>query len=173
MMIGYKIFPTLGAFLAAALLVAGCSPRPRAVPATPVEIREKIDSSKGPLTLVHVWATWCDPCREEFPELMEVYRDQRGGGMQLILISADEPGQTEQVEQFLQQQGSPVGSLVSTELSQTFIETLSPNWSGALPASFFFDSTGKLVAEWEGKRTKKHYAETIEQLINQPKGTLQ
>jgi hypothetical protein len=43
---------------------------------------------------------------------------------------------------------------------------LSPNWSGALPASFFYDSTGRLVAEWEGKRSYEDYMTTIEQLLN-------
>ncbi len=46
----------------------------------------------------------------------------------MILVSADDPDELEAVEQFLVKQNCPVGSLVSTELTQNFIETLSPGW---------------------------------------------
>ena len=169
MMIVYRIFTKPSLFLALSLLAA-CSPKPTATPATPSAIKENIQTLEAPLTLVHVWATWCQPCREEFPELLKAYRENRNAGLELILISADEPSAGKSVEAFLIEQKSPVSSLISTELSQAFIETLSPNWSGALPASFFFDSTGKLLIEWEGKQSHEHYTKTIEQLLKQPKG---
>lgn len=156
------IFPMVGSLLVAA---AGCSPpSPKAVPATPAEIGAEVQASKAPLTLVHAWATWCPPCVKEFPELVKIHREFSEQGLGLILISADEPTDVGKVEDFLAQQNSPVDSLVTTELSQGFIETLSPNWGGALPASFFFIG-GRLVAEWEGMRSFAQYEETIRQLM--------
>jgi len=137
------------------------TPAPKALPATPDAIRAEIESSEAPLTLVHAWATWCAPCREEFPELLKTYAEYRDQGLKLILVSADEPDDLASVEVFLTEQGSPIGSLVATELSQKFIETLSPKWAGSLPASFFY-ADGKRVAEWEGKRTFEEYKEVIE-----------
>jgi thiol-disulfide isomerase/thioredoxin len=148
-------------------ILTGCNPIPPpvGVVATPLEIRASIRNSEEPLTLVHVWATWCDPCREEFPELMKVYREAHQRGLSLQLVSADDPADVETVNQFLREQQSPVNSLVSTELSGEFIELFSTNWSGSLPASFFFDANGKLVAEWAGKRSYDEYMQTIEQLL--------
>ncbi len=147
--------------------LAACSPPPTGTPATPQQIEESIRSATAPLTLVHVWATWCDPCRKEFPELLEAYRETRKSGLQLLLVSADNPNtDLDKVNQFLQEQQSPVGSLVSTELNQEFIEMFSTNWTGALPASFFFDANGTLVAEWQGKRSAQEYIDTITPLLS-------
>ena len=165
-MIERSILIKTGGLLFAGVLLASCSNPPSAIPATPETIRRTIESSTAPLTLVHVWATWCQPCREEFPELLEAYDRFRKDGVALILISADDPSETDAVEAFLLEYGSPVDTLVSTELSEKFIETLSPNWAGSLPASFFY-ANGSLLAEWEGKRTLEHYAETFEKLLKQ------
>jgi thiol-disulfide isomerase/thioredoxin len=163
MMIGYPLFPRIGLLLAAVLLLVACdAPMPVATHATPAAIKKQIEASKAPLVLVHVWATWCDPCREEFPEIVKVMK--RFQPLETILISADAPSETATVEAFLAEHGSPAGSLVSTELNQAFIESLSPQWAGSLPATFFFQA-GKLVREWEGKRTFKEYEETIESLL--------
>lgn len=163
MMIRYSTFPKIGIMAATILLFACNPPAPVATPATPNEIQQEIEISKAPLTLVHVWATWCDPCRDEFPELVKVINTFQS--LEVILISADDPAEATAVEEFLIEHQSPVGSVITTELNQKFIETLSPNWDGALPATFFYRE-GKLVSEWEGKRTFEEYAETIETLLN-------
>jgi thiol-disulfide isomerase/thioredoxin len=144
------------------LLFSGCKPpAPEAVPATPSEIVSKIRNVKK-LTLVHVWATWCAPCRDEFPELMHVIKEFPK--LDVILVSGDDPKEIQQVNEFLAEYESPIGSMVSTELNQEFIEAFSPEWAGSLPATFFY-SDGRLVAEWEGKRTYEEYKETIETLL--------
>ena len=165
-MIKYSPVLLCVAFLAA---LVSCAPRQPVVSiATPGAIKDAIEASNAPLVLVHVWATWCDPCRDEFPELMAVYSHFEKQGLELILISADDPAEIKSIEKFMQEQNCPVGSLVSTELSQKFIETLSPSWGGSLPSSFFY-AKGRLLHEWEGKRVYEVYAEQIESLLNNPK----
>lgn len=159
MMNKYSIFP----IALAALLLAACKPPlPAATVATPAEIAETLESTDQ-LTLVHLWATWCGPCRDEFPELVEVMH--HFPKLDILLISADDPADTAPVESFLLEYGSPAGSLVSTELNSAFIEAVSPNWGGSLPATFFYRD-GKVVREWEGKRTYGEYVDAIETLLN-------
>lgn len=166
-------FVRLMMMVSAAGLTGACSPAgsPTGVVATPLEISEAMaPSGEDRLKLVHVWATWCDPCREEFPELLRVYREEQGNGLSLLLVSADDPNDLDAVNRFLREQQSPVGSLVSTELTEEFIELFSTNWSGALPASFFYGADGTLLAEWEGKRSLEEYRDTIQQLLETMKG---
>ena len=48
------------------------------------------------------WATWCYPCRAEWPGLNQAQRDLAGDGLTLVAISVNEPAGT--VQQFLDQQ---------------------------------------------------------------------
>lgn len=157
--------------IGAAWIAAACGPKPPEVrTATPTAIRTKIKQSKAPLTLVHVWATWCQPCREEFPELMLVEQTYREKGVAFLLVSADNPETPQTVETFLNEQNSRIGSLISTELNQSFIEMLSPNWTGALPATFFYDAQGRLLHEWEGTRSRAHYENSIQRFLDKEQG---
>lgn len=171
MMIRCSIFTFLAS---AALITTSCRrdiPVPiSGIPADTNTIQSQIAQSRQPLTLVHIWATWCQPCREEFPELVKIHSQYAHQGLALLLVSADDPEDPGTVTTFLAEFESPVGSLIATELNQNLIESLSPTWSGALPASFFFGADGTLLAEWEGKKSYEHYAETIETLLKQTKG---
>jgi thiol-disulfide isomerase/thioredoxin len=41
------------------------------------------------VTLVNFWASWCDPCREEFPHMAALYRDFARRDFQVVAISDD------------------------------------------------------------------------------------
>ena len=46
---------------------------------------------KGKVVVLHFWATWCAPCREEMPALEAVYRQFHDKGLEVLAISADRP----------------------------------------------------------------------------------
>jgi len=164
-----------GLWLLLALLAlaasSGCRARNAVAPSVCVlaadKLGERIQQSTAPVTLVHVWATWCEPCREEFPELLRVRQDYASRGLELILVSADSPDARMSVERFLAERGVRSGSCLIDNPNAAFIDTLCTNWSGALPASFFFAPGGRLQRWWEGKAEYARYREASEQLLEQ------
>jgi len=51
------------------------------------------DQYRGKVLLVNIFATWCPPCRKETPELVSMYREFRGRGLAMVMVtqeSADE-----------------------------------------------------------------------------------
>ena len=54
-------------------------------------------------------------------------------------------------QRFLAEQGVSARTYLKTGDDMQFIDTLDPSWSGALPGSFLYDSSGRLVRFWEGK----------------------
>lgn len=56
--------------------------------------------------LFNVWATWCAPCRVEFPELVKTARKFGTRDFELITISVDDPKDAAKVKAFLEEQGA-------------------------------------------------------------------
>ena len=151
-----------------ALLCAGAPlPGARAAPdasvtATPVRsaplatILAEAKASGAPLVIVNVWATWCDPCREELPDLLRVYRAHRAEGLRLVMISADDAEARAQAGETLASAAARAGigrdldvtSYLKEDDDMRLIDGLDPRWSGALPATFLFDGAGRRVHSW-------------------------
>jgi thiol-disulfide isomerase/thioredoxin len=51
----------------------------------------------APLTLLNIWATWCIPCRHEFPELERLYTTYGGKGLAVVGVSVDAGGTDDRV----------------------------------------------------------------------------
>jgi thiol-disulfide isomerase/thioredoxin len=145
---------------AACLLEVGCSRaqpiRPdseRVTPVTAAGLNQAVTRAGAPVVLVNVWATWCGPCREEFPDLVRLERLWRGRGLKVLLVSADDKGDLPQVKRFLAERGVDFPTYLKAQKDMEFINGLDPRWSGALPVTFLYDGTGRLRDFWEGKTT--------------------
>jgi len=92
--------------------------------------------------LVNVWASWCEPCREEMPDLVRFYRDHRAQGLRVVLISADDDDQRAEVARILGALGFDGPAFIKRGNDMSFIDALDPKWKGALPATFLFDGHG-------------------------------
>ncbi|MGQ0642562.1 MAG: peroxiredoxin family protein [Gemmatimonadaceae bacterium] len=67
---------------------------------TPGELRS-LDDYAGHAVLLNVWATWCDPCREEMPSLERLHRDYGPRGLRIVAISIDDAGNEELIREFV------------------------------------------------------------------------
>ena len=129
------------------------------------ELGKRLQQSRAPLTLVHVWATWCVPCREELPIVLRVRQAYTNRGLEVILVSADPPDTRAAVAHYLEARDARFPSYLIDNPNASFINTLCTNWSGALPASFFFSPGGRLQRWWEGSAEYARYQKSVEQLL--------
>jgi peroxiredoxin len=148
------------------LIIAGCKGREQAVPAerkaepaaqattTGSEVgmrfpeysamwldgsKFELDTRRGKVVLVNVWATWCGPCRVEIPELQALHDKYGSRGFEVLGVSVDE-GHIDTVKQFVEEQKmtypvalDPEGRIAN--LLQTSM----------LPTSVLLDRDGKIV----------------------------
>jgi thiol-disulfide isomerase/thioredoxin len=114
------------------------------------DVQGLITESRGRVVLVNVWATWCDPCRDEFPGLVRLRKEIALRDFNLILVSADFASQRPQVERFLAGQGVDFPTYLKNQGDNDFIAQMSPAWSGALPATWLYRRDGTVAEFWEG-----------------------
>ena len=134
--------------MVAAILLAGSL-----VSAGPERILEEVRRPGAKVVVLNVWATWCLPCREEFPDLVRLEKAYRERGLRLVLVSADFPDAVDGARKFLSDHGVASDTFIKEGdlRDQDFIDGLDPRWSGALPATIVFDGAGRKTAFWEGK----------------------
>jgi len=131
------------------------------VPVTAGQVLEAVRGSGERVVLVNVWATWCSPCLEEFPELVKLQRNYAGKGLRVIFVSADFAEEVDGVYEFLAKQGVDFRTYLKTGNDEDFINALNPGWSGALPATLVFDSGGRLVNFSEGKASYEKFEQMV------------
>lgn len=156
--------PTSGAAASAASdsLAAGAGgTEPEVKPTDAPGLLAAVREGAAPVTLVNVWATWCGPCREEFPDLVKLERDYRDRGLRVLFVSADFDDQLGEAKQFLARHGVSATSYIKTGDDMQFIDALDKRWSGALPATFIYDRAGKLRAFREGKADYRYFEHEV------------
>ena len=123
-------------------------------------------SAQRPL-LVNFWATWCDPCREEFPDLVKIDKDYRPKGLDFIAISLDDLADIKtEVPKFLRQMNATMPAyLLNVPDPEKAINAIDPRWSGALPATFLYDAQGQVVFKHFGRVQPDELRSAIEKLI--------
>jgi cytochrome c biogenesis protein CcmG, thiol:disulfide interchange protein DsbE len=66
---------------------------------------------RAKVVLINFWATWCAPCRKEFPRLGAFYRRYHDRGLEVIAISIDRPGDLDKVRRQMTSIAYPVAVL--------------------------------------------------------------
>jgi|GEM_PF-28070 thiol-disulfide isomerase/thioredoxin len=103
------------------------------------------------LRLINLWATWCVPCVEEFPELVTLNRMYRDRGFELVSISTDDSAARPKALRFLEKQQSSSPNYIFTgDDKYRLIEAIDPKWQGALPYSLLVEPGGKIVYAHQG-----------------------
>ncbi len=103
--------------------------------------------SLGNVLVVNLWATWCVPCIQEFPELLKLRREYGSRGLDVVFISIDDDLKAKQkVLAFLKKmKASGTFYIKQTEDDELFINAINPKWSGGLPTTLVYDSSGRLA----------------------------
>jgi thiol-disulfide isomerase/thioredoxin len=136
---------------------------------TPVDeagFQKLIQTHKGKVVLYDFWATWCEPCRAEMPQLIQLQQKLRARGFELVTISADEPEQDADAEKLGRKFGvSGPAYRKQPKKDEDFINSIDPKWSGALPALFLYDRQGRKVQSFIGETDAKTLQAAIEKLL--------
>jgi thiol-disulfide isomerase/thioredoxin len=106
----------------------------------------------GKPLLINFWATWCDPCREEFPDLVKIDAEYRGK-IDFITISVDDIEDINTaVPKFLSDMKAemPAYILVTPDESAA-ISAVAKDWTGGMPFTILYNEKGGMAYFRQGK----------------------
>jgi thiol-disulfide isomerase/thioredoxin len=117
--------------------------------------------------LINFWATWCDPCRDEFPDLVKIDSQYALRGLEFVTVSLDDPEELSAgVPRFLREMNAFMPAyLLKSEDPGPAISYVDAQWSGALPATFLFNADGKLTYKRLGRINVVDLRAAIEKLV--------
>ncbi len=115
----------------------------------------------GKVVLINFWATWCPPCREEIPELLELKKEYKDR-LEIVGISEDDDP-PESVLKVARQKGMTYPIVMATP-------QLIASYGGvpALPTSFLIDTQGRVVQKHSGLYPIEFYEREIRSLLGMP-----
>ena len=117
--------------------------------------------------VINFWATWCDPCRDEFPDLVKMDKEYRPKGIDFAAVSLDDLADIKTaVPRFLRQMRATMPAyLLNVPDPELAINAVDPQWSGALPATFLYNAQGELVYKHFGRIEPLELRAAIEKVV--------
>ncbi|MBU3557537.1 TlpA family protein disulfide reductase [Polynucleobacter sp. Ross1-W9] len=105
-----------------------------------------IGNLKGKVVVVNFWASWCEPCREEFEELAQL--QQNYGSKGLVVLAVNLAEMKPRITQFLKGNGFSENSV---EILLDRNSTVYKSWKArGLPTTFLVSKSGKIEGVWIG-----------------------
>jgi len=164
------VFVVLCLLAAATTLAAPQTPK-TAAPRDPEMIdlqayQKLLGQYHGKPLLVNFWATWCEPCRHEYPMLNELAKQYAPQGLKVVGVSLDDDGDLILMRRFLARY-KPVFPNYRKKAGEmaTFTQGILPGWSGSLPVSILYGKDGQQAGHVLGEGTRETYEAAIQKLL--------
>ncbi len=134
-----------------------------------IAIKNVIKPNGKPI-LINFWATWCEPCREEFPDLVKIHNDYKDK-IDVVIITLDDLAEIDRdVPKFLTEMKATMPSyLLKTTNEDAAIASVSKEWQGGLPFTILFDEKGVTAYFKQGKFKTETLRGAIDKLVNAKK----
>jgi peroxiredoxin len=105
----------------------------------------------GKLLLVNFWATWCEPCMAEFPEIEKMIRMYRKRQLEIVTVSINNPDEKSFVQKFLDEQHA-IGRnlLLDSNDPADAVKAFNADWAGGVPFTALIGTDGNLLYKTQG-----------------------
>ena len=122
--------------------------------------------------LVNFWATFCDPCRDEFPDLVKIDKDFRPQSLEFVTVSLDDVSDIKtSVPEFLGSMKATMPAyLLDASDPEPAINLVDPKWRGDLPATFLYNEKGEIVYKHIGRVDPVALRAEIQKLVKKGDG---
>ena len=125
---------------------------------------------RGKPLLVTFWATWCEPCREEFPMVVELSKQYAPQGLAVFGVSLDDDSAMHLVRHFLalHQPNFPNYRQKPGIDVDAFYQGVNPAWTGTMPETVFYGRDGQIAGHFVGEQPRATFEQGIQTILASP-----
>lgn len=128
--------------------------------------RVRLSDYRGKVVVLNFWATWCAPCREEIPMLVEMEKEYSSRGVVFVGASLDDARTIRQISDYILRYGIkyPVW------YGATGDDVARLGLGVAVPDTVFLDQDGQIVARVMGEIRRREVKERLDWLLGDRTG---
>jgi thiol-disulfide isomerase/thioredoxin len=125
-----------------------------------------LEQNRGKPLLVTFWATWCEPCRDEYPMINELAKEYAPNGLQVLGVDDDEEGDLILMRRFIARYKPIFPNVRKKRGNDTaFCQAVSPDWNCSMPATFFYAKDGRQIGHFFGAKDRDTFEVAIRTLL--------
>ena len=114
---------------------------------------------KGKVLILDMWDTWCPPCRAEIPHFIELYKQYKSSGLEILGVAFGREGEAA-VRKFSADFGINYAGAVA---NQDLMNGYGP--VNSIPTTFVIDQNGKIYQKYIGLRPKATFENDVKTLL--------
>lgn len=123
---------------------------------------------RGKPIMVAFWATWCEPCRWEFPLVVQLAHEYQPKGLAVFGVNLDDDADMHLVRDFLAKNQPPFPSYRQKPGIDVdaFYRGVNPAWTGTMPQTIFYDRNGKMAEYFFGAQQREAFEAGIRAVLS-------
>jgi thiol-disulfide isomerase/thioredoxin len=125
--------------------------------------RQLLGKYKGKPLVVNFWATWCEPCRDEYPMIVQLAKEFKAQGVNVVGVDMDDESDMNLVRRFIlrtQPQFPNYRQKPGIDLD-AFYDAVNPEWKGTMPQTIFYGRDGQILGFFLGTRPQPTFEQAF------------
>jgi thiol-disulfide isomerase/thioredoxin len=137
--------------------------------------RQMLAKYHGKALVVNFWATWCEPCRDEYPLIVDLAKEFKAQGVNVVGVDMDDESDMNLVRRFIarMQPTFPNYRQKPGIDLDAFYDGVNPEWKGTMPQTVFYGRDGHIAGFFLGTRPRPAFEEAFRAtLASTPSGEI-